>query len=176
MKKHAEKHLTEEQIIRSVIDETGLPRRIKDHLAGCPECREQKVCFERDLKALGDTAVQFAPHPKRRVVLPETREKSLGWFAGHHSWALASAVCVVLVVFFLGWNFFVRLPQERIAGVEEEIQKDGQFMAEINKLVENPLPQVYQAISGEGYAEVDEDMMDFVVPESGEKVSYFSPV
>ncbi|MBW2093956.1 MAG: hypothetical protein JRI80_03630 [Deltaproteobacteria bacterium] len=176
MKEYADKHLTEDQIIRSVIDETELPRHLKEHLDRCSECREEKVRLERDLAALGDAASRLAPRPKRPVVLPETREKSLGWLAGHHSWALASAVCAVLVVFFLGWNFFIRLPQSRLAGVEAEIQKDGQFMAEINELVENPLPQVYRAISGEGYAEVDEDLMDFVIPEAGEEPGDSSPV
>jgi len=176
MKEHADKHLTEDQIIRSVIDETELPRHVKEHLAGCPECREEKVRLERDLTALGDAASRFAPRPKRAVVLPERQEKRVGWFAGHHSWAFASAVCAVLVVFFLGWNFFIRLPEKRLAGVEEEIQKDGQFMAEINEMVENPLPQVYRAISGEGYAEVDQDLMNFVIPETGEEPGDSSPV
>ena len=176
MKKHADQHLNDDQIIRSVIDEAELPRHIKNHLDRCPECREEKIRLERDLTALGDAASRFAPRPRRVVVLPERKEKSLGWLAGHHSWALASGVCAVLVVFFLGWNLFIRLPQGRLAGVEEEMQKDGQFMVEINDLVENPLPQVYRAISGEGYAEVDEDLMDFVVPEAGEEPGDSSPV
>jgi hypothetical protein len=176
MKEYADKHLTEDQIIRSVIDKAELPRHIREHLVQCPECREEKIRLERDLTALGDAAFRFVPRPRRPVVLPETRVKSPGWFAGHHSWALASAVCAVLAVFFLGWNLFIRLPQARLAGVEEEIQKDGQFMAEINELVENPLPQVYRAISGEGYAEVDEDLMDFVIPEAGEEPGDSSPV
>jgi hypothetical protein len=42
-------------------------------------------------------------------------------------------------------------------------------MAEVNDLVENPLPEVYRAIAGEGYAEVDEDLMNFMIPGTGEE-------
>ncbi len=176
MKNHHDKHLTEDQVIRAVVDETELPADLGAHLTGCPECRERKNRLELELAALGEAASKLAPRPRRSVVLPEREEKAQGWFGGHHSWALASAVCAVLVVFFVGWNFFVRLPQEHLAGVEMEMQQDEQFMAEINELVENPLPQVYRAISGEGYAEVDEDLMDFVIPEAGEEPGDSSPV
>ena len=177
MKEQAVKHLTEDQVIRSVVDEVQLPRHVRDHLKMCPECREKKMCLERDLTALGDAASRFAPSPRRPVVLPEEKEKSWGWFVGRHSWALASAVCAVLAAFFLGWNLFSRIPEKRLAGVEEGIEQDGQFMVEINDLVENPLPQVYRAIAGEGYAEVDDDLMDFVIPsETGEEPGDLSTV
>jgi hypothetical protein len=175
MRTYADKHLTEDRIIRAVIDEAQLLRHEKEHLVQCLVCRDEKTRLEQDLTALGDAASRLAPRPRRAVVLPETKGKSPGWLTGHHSWALASVVCTVLVLFFLGWNFFVRLPQSRLASVEEEIQKDGQFMAEINDLVENPLPQVYRDISGDGYAEMDEDLMDFLVPEVEEHAGESSP-
>ncbi|MEJ2024774.1 MAG: hypothetical protein P8Y00_07135 [Deltaproteobacteria bacterium] len=169
MKEHEAQHLTGDQIIRAVIDETDVARDTMEHLARCPLCREEKLRLERDLAALGDAASQFSPRPRKTVLLPQGTKKSFRWFAGNHSWAFASAACALLLAFFVGWNFFITVPRDRLAGIEYEMQEDGQFMAEVNDLVENPLPQVYRAIAGEGYAEVDEDLMNFMIPGTGEE-------
>jgi hypothetical protein len=168
MKAYGTQHLSEDQIIRAVIDETEVPGDTMNHLAQCPVCRGEKLRLERNLAALGDAASRFVPRPKRAITLPDNDKRALGWFAGKHSWVLASTACAALLLFLVGWNFFVRFPQNRLAGVQEEIQKDAQFMAQVDDLVENPLPQVYRAIAGEGYAEGDEDLMNFMFPETGE--------
>jgi hypothetical protein len=169
MKEYKAQHLSEDAIIRVMIDEREVARDAMEHLARCPLCRGEKLRLERDLEALGDAASRFAPRPRKAVVLPQGTEKSFGWFAGHYSWAFASAACAVVVAFFVGWNLFITVPRDRLTGIEYEMRKDGQFMAEVNDLVENPLPEVYRAIAGEGYAEVDEDLMNFMIPGTGEE-------
>jgi len=162
-------HLNEDQIIWAVVDETELPPSIREHLAQCPDCRGQKAALEYNLKALGNTAVRFAPYPKRPFVLPEVEarlSRSHGWSVRRHSWGLAPAMCAVFVALFLGWSIFFKLPQNRLARVEEGMQKDRQFMTEINNLVEDPLLQEYKGILGGGYIEVNEDFIDFVVPQA----------
>ncbi|MFZ0448406.1 MAG: hypothetical protein WAL98_04125 [Desulfatiglandaceae bacterium] len=176
MKTNFKKHLHEDQLIQAMVDVSALPSEVLEHLATCPGCKEKKRAFEQEMETLGSMAHGFMPSPRRRVRIPETKKPGFGWFSGYHSWRMASAACALLVVLFLGWNvFFKILPERRLAGLEEEIQRDGQFMAEINDLVENPLPAADRAISGEDYARVDDNLLDFIIPQVEESENSPSP-
>jgi len=169
-------HLHEDQLALAIVDVGALPSAVRDHLSTCPGCQEKKRAFELEIETLGSMAHRLVPRPRRRVRIPEIKKPVFGWFSGYPSWRMASAACALLVVFFLGWNvYFKVLPERRLAGLEKEIQRDGQFMAEINDLVENPLPAAYRAISGEDYTEVDDDLMDFIIPRVEEDGSSPSP-
>ncbi len=176
MKSNSIKHLHEDQLLRAMVDVNALPSAVREHLVTCPGCQEKKRALEQEMETLGSMACEFVPRPRRRVRLPEAKKPFFGWLSGYHSWGMASAACAVLVVLFLGWNvFFKVLPERRLAALEQEIQKDGEFMAEVNDLVENPLPKVYRDISGEEYTRVDDDLMDFIVPQVEEDENSLTP-
>ncbi len=176
MKTDSVKHLHEDQLALAMVDVGVLPPVVREHLSLCPDCQGKRRAFELEMEALGSMAHRLVPRPRRRVRIPEMKKPVFGWFSGYLSWGMASAACSLLVVFFLGWSvFFKVLPERRLAGLEKEIQRDGQLMAEINDLVENPLPATYRAISGEDYTRVDDDLMDFIVPRVEEDGSSPSP-
>ena len=54
-------HLDQNQIIQAVVDSTDLPVAVRDHLAQCPQCLEDKQSFARELANLGQLAQQYAP-------------------------------------------------------------------------------------------------------------------
>ena len=75
MKLDSEQHLDENQITQAVVDAADLPAAVRDHLAGCNQCLENRESFARELANLGQLAAQHAPKPQRRIQIPVAEEK-----------------------------------------------------------------------------------------------------
>jgi hypothetical protein len=167
-------HLGEELIIRFLIDENDVPEAARRHLAACPVCRGEKENLEQDLLRFGRVAKQYSPVPKRRISLPErSRRDSISWF---WNWQAASGMgaiaAIILVV--ISWNTLFRVqPEFSPDAMNQELIAAEELMTEVDILVNNALPAVYQDISGELYLEVDEEFIDYIVPAAYEDVSRF---
>lgn len=148
-------HLDEKQIIEAVIDEGGLDGALRGHLFECPACRAQKEALQGRLARFGHISRGETPLDFRK---PRVFEKSAGvlrpvWRirpAFGMGLAFASILALLLSPLTLKRD---RLYTQDV--VYREMLQDEKFMAEIEKLEENPLPGFYVGIGDPGDDERD---------------------
>jgi hypothetical protein len=146
MAKQISGHLSEEQIIGAIMDQNGLDGVIRDHLSECPVCRAKKEVLGGRLTRFGQLAREYTPLPLRRPQLASDRAS-----AGP-TWRLRPAlgmglVAALLVAVFLSPRFFPKTKETGLDKIYKEMAQDDQFMTEIEKLENNPLPRFYVDMS-----------------------------
>jgi hypothetical protein len=165
MKSDNTQHLSEDQLIRAVVDAADLPDAARNHLSGCRECLNSKTSFELDLQHLGQKAEQFAPKPQRRLILPAAPDKNR--IRNLFEWPkLAAAAATVAAVFILVWGtHMVRNTAGPGPGnLTAAMLEAEQLMTEVNTLVDNALPPFYVEISSPENSSSDEDFYRFLIP------------
>ncbi len=153
-------HLSEDELLTAMIDKDDLPITARDHLSECPQCREQMKTLEGELDTLGRMAERFSPRQRKQVSLNVKPHRAGRWF-----WGLGTAgatVMVALTVTLLWWSPFSQTMPKALNGVT--FQETDQLMTDIDKLVDNPLPQVYLYIAGESQQESGSDSGDSADP------------
>ena len=154
-------HLGENDILKAVIDETDLPKRLKRHLNECSHCRSQKENIAQELARLGQLARRYAPEPQRRVSLAADRVRRplLNWKFAFSAAAVAAAIMVV-------WATVLIQNQQpgRVENLAQNMIEAEKLMTEIDGLVENALPPVYLKIVGETDLNADEEFLEFLIP------------
>jgi len=159
-------HLDEEYMLRAIVDEAKLPDPIREHLSLCSTCRAGIKKIEQDLNNLSQTARQLAPAAHRKISLPV--EKPLKIYRWLHDWrisfgAIATAAVVVLVIWLSIPNTI--LYEDSLDIMAQVTWDDDIFIAEINILTKNVMPQVYLDIIGEYYLGIDDEFIQFVIPD-----------
>lgn len=165
MKSDNTQHLSEDQLIRAVVDAADLPDAVQNHLAGCRECLDGKVSFELELKQLGQKAERLAPTPQRRIMLPTAPGKNP--LRNLFEWPrMAAAAATVAAVFLLVWGTHT-VRNSADPGTENmtaAMLEAKQLMTEVNTLVDNALPPFYLEISAEKNAAYDDEFFQFLIP------------
>ncbi len=165
MSSHKAFHLSEDQILRALVDESDLSESMREHLSTCPSCRARRERLEEDLGCLGRMAERFAPSPEKRISLPEKYPASTArWFWNWRT-AFGTVVMATLVIVIV-WSsvLFRTIPETgTIISIEEPWATDG-LMAEVSVLSENVLPPVYLDLTGDSDTGFDEEFIEFVVP------------
>jgi hypothetical protein len=169
-------HLNEDQLVKAVVEEDGLPLPLREHLLTCPECRANKQVFEQDLARLGQMAERASPSPRRKVSLPvEESRHSTGWWWGWRASLGATAAAALVIILVWGVPILRNTSIGNGDMLDREMQEAEQFMTEIDLLVENALPPVYSDISVESNTGLDEEFIEFMVPSIDEEsISYDS--
>ena len=166
------KHLTEEEITWAIVDKDELPQRAKEHLMQCQICSKKVEDFASSLGKIGKLATQSVHVPPPRGVFQrnksEQRSIILPW---RHLGLSAALVGMLLVIVFGGFQIMQFREHKRIAAMWQEIERDMVLMAEVGRLIENPLPQVYEEISNEDVSCLGAQFMDFVIPDAGSQQS-----
>ncbi|TFG38293.1 MAG: hypothetical protein E4H39_00675 [Syntrophobacterales bacterium] len=174
MTSNKDTHIGEDLLVRILADETGMPDDVRDHLSRCPLCGAAKDNLEGELARLGRMAKMYSPTMGKRISLPEDApRRTSGWF---WNWQAASGVAAIatIVLVVVSWNVLFRVqPGLTPDIINQELIAAEELMTEVDILVNNALPAVYQDISGESYSEVDEEFIDYVVPAAYEDVSRF---
>ena len=154
-------HLGENDILQAVIDETDLPRRLKQHLNECSHCRLEKERFAQELTNLGQLARRYAPAPQRRVTL--TADRVRGPFM---NWKFALSAAAVAAAIIVVWATVLIQSQQpgRVENLAQNMIEAERLMTEIDGLVENALPPVYLEIVGENDLNPDEEFIEFLIP------------
>ena len=109
--------------------------------------------------------VRFAPSPTKRIALPATEPGTIArWSWGWRTY-VGAVVAAALVLAVLWRVPALRSPSgQSVNMLTVETPDAEEFMTEVALLVDNPLPAVYEDISAETIAGVDEELMEFVVP------------
>lgn len=165
MKVDSERHLDEAQIIQAVVDAADLPVAVRDHLAECPHCLENKESFARELANLGQLAEHYAPKPQRRIILPVAETKHKFWSS--ISWrSVAAVTATVAAVLLIVWgtNMVRNFSKPGTQNQAAEMLEAEQLMTKVNTLVDNALPSFYLEINGEKSPGNDEEFYQFLIP------------
>lgn len=157
-------HLSEDQIIRAIVDQADLTRDLREHLSQCPQCGPKKRQAEENLAQLGRMAERFSPTPQRPIRLP-ARQSRVFFLSRPWQFALGTAFVCLFIWVLAGPLLFKDEPVKK-AGISTRymIESDQQFMTEVTLLSENALPQEYMDMIGESDEDLEEDFMDFLIP------------
>ncbi len=169
-------HLSEDQLLMAIVEESDLPISLREHLFTCPKCRADKVRFEQKLTQVGRMAKYYTPPSKQRILLPESEPRSFYlWFRGQQA-AFGLALTVAMLILVVWWTAPFKITPE--GGVEitaREMQEAESLMTEISILAENALPTVYLDIIGESYTGFDEEFMQFIIPSINKEPQSYDP-
>ena len=160
---HNESHLGENDILQAVIDDTDLSGLQQQHLQECSQCRSHKERLKNELARLGQLAEHYAPEPQRRVTVAEQKVRA-PFFNRGFAFSAAAVAAVLIVVWA---TLLIRSQQQgSIGNLAQNMVEAERLMMEIDVLVENALPQVYLDIVGETNLNLDQDFLDFLIPNS----------
>jgi hypothetical protein len=157
-------HLDQDRIIEAILDRSGLDSGVRRHLVECPECRAEKLALESRLAQFGELARENAPLPLKspRLILDKSR-------AARPDWRLRPAfgmglVLASLLVFLL--NPYLLMPKKdaTLQKIYTEMLQDEKFMAEIDKLTDDPLPRFYADMADFPDQDAPEELMENKLP------------
>ena len=167
MNVNTNKHLNEDQLLMAIVGEEDLSSKQREHLSTCSACSAEKERYEHSLTHLGQLAELYSPLPGKRISLPLKKSKynfSLFYMSRSHVFAAAAAMAVlIIVVWTSAWHGNTVLNNNLYEPVYET-QKSEKFMAEINRLSDNALPQIYSDILDESEGDYTDEFIYFVVP------------
>ncbi|MDH3975122.1 MAG: hypothetical protein OEV42_12650 [Deltaproteobacteria bacterium] len=164
-------HLSDEIIIKAIVDESDLSKEARGHFSTCHRCRDRKEIMERNLSRLTSAADELMPQPKRMVILEERDKGRIGWFSA----PLAGAIIVIIAL--AGLSFFMPGSKSRLKGkvftvaeLTVEMEKHSLLVAEVIELEENIMPEIYSALTGNADSNQYDEFIDFVFP-MGEEIN-----
>jgi hypothetical protein len=165
-------HLTKDEILMALLDETDLGPELQIHLSTCLRCNGEKKKLEQQVHQLGHMAEQMAPVPTRSIRLPETKDR----FYSHSRWwrqPVLGMAAVMILLMILVWPQAKHYFQPNIQknAMTQDAQQDNQLIAQVDVLVEDALPMKYQDILGADEPELDPDFMQYIVPPVKDNVS-----
>lgn len=166
-----ERHLTEEQRTRAVVDPADLPLAVQGHLSACGECHDAVTASEQYLERLSDTAERFVPVPAKRFNLPLNQPPGdIRWFPRWRTsmgWRTSlGMLATALLLIAVAWQSN-RLPfatEDHFNDLLMAVEEVEALIAEVNILAENALPEIIMDISSEPAMDVHDAVMELIVP------------
>ncbi len=163
----SERHLDDERILASLVDENDLTPGERSHLGACAECSSRLRTLNATLSGLTEMASRSTPFSAGTVSLPENAgarpmAKLMSWSMGL---AFAMAAIVVAGVYLLG-----RIHGPGVfdaSGLADEARRDALLIAEVRSLEDNPLPEPYRHMVPDPGVRLDDAFFDFLVPPQG---------
>ena len=163
-------HLTEEDILRTIVDESDLPNQLREHLSRCPLCRAEKRRIELPLSRLSEMVEHHTPAPVRKVQIPVSKEqRPRTWFGMWQGAVVTGTVALILILLF-GTMLWKPSTQNATSVLQLEMIEDERLLDEISSLDDNELPQPYLDISGGSDFSPDDDFFEFIDPTSESRV------
>ncbi len=163
--KNRPRHIEEDELIKSVIDEDDLADETREHLDSCHECGQARRRLERELMKLGEMAEMLTPSSRRRYQVPDVR--AIEWKRP----VFALGLVLILAMTFTGWMVYTgdwsrpENPRFTYEYTDQKPEMPDEF-SDRNHV----LPVDYQFMTGDKIHYFDEEFINFVVPEP--KVRY----
>lgn len=158
-------HLSDDEVLRAMIDPSDLDPTRQAHLVSCRPCRRQTEAATQRYRRLGEMARQMTPEPRRTFKIPAPDAPVGRWYFKP---GLALGVLGVLVWAVTLWGpNFTRMAPTPTPVVVENVVNDDRLMDEIDMLVEDALPAKYRqlaALSDDRSVEDLDAFMDWLVP------------
>ncbi len=94
-----------EEIDVALAEPAELSQEAREHLAGCPECRDQVELLTAKLDILGRLAREYAPESRNRFALPPDRKRH-EFFSGRPLALAGGGVLALVFLAVLGLNIW----------------------------------------------------------------------
>lgn len=165
MKKRFEKHLDEDQLLKALVDEQGLPHEFRMHLDHCQLCKGQLGSLQETLETFGRKAEEHVPAATRKIHLEDKGYKTTGAWNLFRlpSYGAAAVITVALLIFL--WPQPDHLSEVEQFVSQGDFVEDERLMQEISELIENSLPEDFSDITSDMTIGFDDDFLEFVVPD-----------
>jgi len=167
-------HLDQDELLLALAQSPELPASRQEHLISCQTCSQASVRMLESFDRIGRAARLMAPSPSRPFRLPQMEQ---GSGLTRRSWRFrlpvltAATAAVILIGFALLWSGFPGLFDLQPFGnpavpptASYTLEQDRELMEEIDALVENALPPAFNALVATGDPELDEDLINWIVP------------
>ncbi len=154
------KHLSEDQLIWSVVDSGRLSEGFNNHLLSCAECQARKQSLEITLGRVGELAQKYSPQSvyRKMIFAPQP------WRLRPWPWAIP-ALAVFMAVLMTWWIVpSLRDDRARIAAISQQMDEDAQLLADVDSLVNDPLPMGVMQEADESSNYFSDDFYRFLVP------------
>ncbi len=163
MSLQSDKHLDYDELLMAAVEADDLPAARREHLDHCLQCKRQLERTAGRLESIGRLAARLAPDPAGPVRI-HARRKVRRPFPGRMKSMLAMALVAMLVVFVsvMSKQFFGSAG-DRFAATGQV----GRLIADVNRLVDNPLPTGYSDLASVADPVPAGDPTAFIVPEVG---------
>jgi hypothetical protein len=164
---NALRHLNEQELLKAIVDSADLGQERQAHLSGCPSCLQALATIENRMARLGRQAQVLAPLPARIFRLPDQQPAAV-IRRFRPAWAMGLMVGVLLV-FAVGGPIWFHSPAT-VPVTAMEAAADMRFMEDVDALVADALPVVYQELTAMDWPVLrierpdDEALIDWVVP------------
>ena len=164
--KNQDVHLSEDKIIRAIVDENDLTTSEQNHLSKCSICQREKQEFEQVLHCMGDMSKELVPSPQRRFIpVAQGSHSSFRWRP-----ALATGLVIVLLMIGIWWSsLFERFQENGSVQTAQKMQNNKEFITESPFTAKDALPSRYLYIIGD-YNDDDYDddyndeFLEFALP------------
>lgn len=160
-------HLTDKQIIASLVNENDLTAQEREHLKDCSICSVSRHNLAAQLYGISEEARRCMPAPQRRVALPEA--EVVGGKAWKSRWhaglAVAAASFVFIITLTLPLLFTENLHPYGKLSLTAETVADERLIATTKDIEENCLPASLQEIVPDmGTVDENDDILDYMAP------------
>jgi hypothetical protein len=162
MKPGVAKHLTDDELLKKLVDGEALSHDRRSHLQVCSHCQRQADDLALRFDRLGLMARKMAPEPARVFRLPEAGAGLWRWPV-RTALAMGGVVVLVVAVIFLKPDRLTPVP-EPPPMTNAAIRADEQLMARVDELVTDALPKSYQKLVAVSDPILTEELIDWIVP------------
>ncbi len=160
-----DKHLTQDELIKAIIDIKDLDDRALAHLEECYGCKTEKDRFSMELDALSKKALalSFPPQPNIESILAFKKRKN----ASHIPFFKPAAAFSLIVVILICWLFigeysptFNRADSDKsyLAQIEKDLELMSHIEAFESPALSGPTSQDDEATP------FDEEFINFLIP------------
>jgi hypothetical protein len=161
-------HLSEDELIVSLIDQKDLPPERYVHLSGCPACSSARKTIHQQLSGIGRKAERLAPLLSKKLYLPQAEDKQRYRRRRYLTPAFGGILAIILAVMAVWRPGALKTDKINPGGY---IRSDDTLLIQVSALVENPLPDTYREISDIAESDMKEDVTDLIVPSLENSIS-----
>ena len=162
----AKQHMSSDEIAKAVVDREALTADRRAHLRNCRICSEALADFEDQLSGIGRAARKTAPAPSRPFRLPQTRTVR-HW---QRKPILAMGIAALVLLAVVVWTPTRMSPPAIKPVASFDAAEDQRLMEDIDDIVDNALPEIYQELAIFDMPDLtdddmgDDDPSDWIVP------------
>ncbi|MFC1824575.1 hypothetical protein ACFL9T_17855 [Thermodesulfobacteriota bacterium] len=153
-------HPDEDQILRSLVDDHGLPEKTRKHLEDCEACRHLRSSFQSELEFMGKMAGECTPAPLKKPVLPEPKpDRQQKYRLPVFAFGFAAAALVAVLSVFILFSDF-----SRELGTDLAVKSEVRMHLLEDILNESELSENYLDITSTDVSYFDDEFLEFVIP------------
>ncbi len=166
-------HLTYDELLIAMTDVSDLGQEQQGHLQACLHCQRQSEALAHRFNRLGNIAKKMAPKPSQPFRVP-TRHATI-WRWQFRPGVALGVLGVLIFAFTLWWPKPSDYSEQPAPMASYNMEEEAQLMAEVDALVKDALPIVYQKVAVVSEPILSKDLIDWIVPSIDEEDENIDP-